>query len=187
MNSGPAARVRVWDLAVRISHWTVAALVIANWLNEGSSPIHRQLGTAALVVVGLRLLWGLIAKNHARLASFRPGIQAFFTYVAALRIRKPPRYLGHNPAAAWMVTLLWSLVILLGISGWMMRMDYFWGDEWLQGVHAVIGYALLAAVVIHIGGALWMSRLHDENLIAAMLHGDKPAPVTPASTEVEPH
>jgi cytochrome b len=90
--------------------------------------------------------------------------------------QKPKRYLGHNPAAAWMIVLLWGLVILLGISGWMMRIDFFWGDEWLQDVHAAIAYVLLAAVAVHITAALWMSCVHRENLVAAMWHGFKRAP-----------
>ncbi len=187
MGSAAIKRVRVWDRVVRISHWSLALLLIANLLNEGSSPIHRQLGTAALIVVGLRLLWGLRATGHARLADFRPRISAFFAYATAMRKHKAPRYLGHNPAAAWMIAFLWTLVILLGISGWMMRMDFFWGDEWLQDAHAFIAYCLLAAVAVHIAAALWMSRVHGENLLAAMLHGYKRAPDEAATAKDESH
>ncbi len=176
MIGATARRVRVWDLLVRTTHWTLAALVIANLLNEGSSPIHRQLGTAALIVVAVRLLWGFVATGYANFATFRPGARAFMAYAATMHKQKPKRYLGHNPAAAWMIVLLWGLVILLGISGWMTRIDFFWGDEWLQDVHAAIAYVLLAAVAVHITAALWMSRVHRENLVAAMWHGFKRAP-----------
>jgi cytochrome b len=169
-------RVRVWDPVVRLSHWSLAVLVIANLVNDGSSSIHRQLGYAAVIVVGARIMWGLVATGHARLSSFRPRLRALFEYVRAMRARQPVRYLGHNPAAAWMIVTLWSLLGLLALSGWLMRLDYFWGDEWLQNLHALFAYLLLAAVGVHIAAAVLMSILHRENLIAAMIHGDKRAP-----------
>ena len=29
-----------------------------------------------------------------------------------------------------MVWLLWIVVLLLGVTGWMSRLDAFWGDDW---------------------------------------------------------
>lgn len=169
-------KVRVWDLLVRLTHWSLAALVAINLMNDGSSSIHRWLGTAAVMVIGLRILWGMVATGYANLATFRPSRRAALDYAGALFRGRPSRHLGHNPAAAWMIVTLWFLVGALAITGWMMRIDMFWGEEWLQNLHAALANILLAAVFVHIAAALLMSRVHHENLIAAMLHGFKRAP-----------
>ena len=176
MAGAATQQVRVWDLLVRLTHWSLAALVAINLMNDGSSSIHRWLGTAAVAVIGLRILWGIVATGYANLATFRPGLRAAIDYAGALLRGRPPRYLSHNPAAAWMMVTLWSLVGALAITGWMMRIDRFWGDEWLQGLHTALANILLAAVIVHIAAAVLMSRVHHENLIASMLHGFKRAP-----------
>ena len=48
--------------------------------------------------------------------------------------RAPP---GHDPLGVWMIWLLWSLVLLLGVTGWMSRLDAFWGDDGIHEVHAL--------------------------------------------------
>jgi cytochrome b len=74
-----------------------------------------------------------------------------------------------------MVWLLWVLVIALGITGWMTRLDAFWGDETLHDVHAWLAHALIAAVAVHVAGVLAMGWRWRENLVLAMLTGRKRA------------
>jgi cytochrome b len=50
-----------------------------------------------------------------------------------------------------MVWLLWSLVLALGVTGWMTRLDAFWGDETLHDVHAWLAHALSRGGRAHIG------------------------------------
>jgi cytochrome b len=72
-----------------------------------------------------------------------------------------------------MVWLLWLLVILLGITGWMSRLDAFWGDDLLHDLHAWLADVTLVAVVLHLLGVAVMSWLWRENLPLAMLSGRK--------------
>jgi len=71
------------------------------------------------------------------------------------------------------VWLLWLLVLLLALTGWMSHLDAFWGDERVQHVHAWLADALLAAVVLHLLGVGVMSWRWRENLPATMLTGRK--------------
>jgi len=130
------------------------------FVSDGSSPQHRTAGTIVLASVCLRILWGLVCRGHGRLASFWPGRRRALDYLRAARAGRARRHLGHNPLGAWMILGLWSLIAALGVTGWMMRMDAFWGDEWLQDLHAVIAYGLMAATGLHIAGVITMSRLH---------------------------
>jgi cytochrome b len=72
-----------------------------------------------------------------------------------------------------MVWLLWSLVLLLGLTGWMSRLDAFWGDERVQDLHAWLADAMLVAVALHLAGVAAMSWHWRENLPASMITGDK--------------
>lgn len=65
--------VKIWDLPVRLSHWGLAACVLANLaVTEEGSPVHRYIGYAAFIIVSLRVLWGFIGSRHARFSDFSP-------------------------------------------------------------------------------------------------------------------
>jgi cytochrome b len=72
-----------------------------------------------------------------------------------------------------MVWLLWTLVLMLGLTGWMSRLDAFWGDERVHSLHAFLADLLLVAVALHLAGVATMSWLWKENLAAAMVTGFK--------------
>jgi cytochrome b len=163
--------LKVWDPVVRSLHWTLAALVVFDFVYDDGGYLHRMVGYAAAVVVLLRLTWSVASRGH----SLRPSISATLAYVQLLRRGTPPRSAGHDPLGLWMVWLLWILVLLLGLTGWMSRLDVFWGDERIEEVHSVLAYLLMAAAVVHVLGVVVMSLLWKENLPAAMVTGIKRA------------
>ncbi|WP_421836736.1 cytochrome b/b6 domain-containing protein [Novosphingobium sp.] len=169
-------QVRVWDLLVRLFHWTVAGGVIANltFLREAKSS-HITVGYIVLAALAVRLVWGLVGRGHARFASFVPGPGRFFGYVGAMLGRREPRYLGHNPAGAAMIVLLLVLLMMVGISGWMMGLDAFWGVSWVEELHETAANVLIGAVILHVIGAIAESVRHHENLPLAMITGYKRA------------
>jgi cytochrome b len=161
--------VPVWDAFVRVTHWAVAILVVIELANEaGANPWHRYLGYAAAALVLARLAWGLVTRGEARLARM-----AATATEAAAYLRAPRAYLGHNPLGALMAFLLWTLILAVGISGWLTQLDAYWGEEWLQQLHEVLAYILGACALLHVGGVLVTSRRYRINLIAAMLTGKK--------------
>lgn len=169
-NADPArSSALVWDVAVRLHHWMLAALVIFCSIQDDGGQVHRAAGYAAAGLVVTRLLWGVLAKGHGSLAALKPSASATLAYVRA----RAPRCIGHDPLGLWMVWLLWSLVLLLGLTGWMSRLDTFWGDERLQDIHAWLADALLAAVALHLFGVGVMSWRWRENLSATMVTGRK--------------
>ena len=165
----PDGRVAAWDAAVRLLHWSLAALVLLDFYLDDGGWLHRTLGYAAAGVVGARWLWAMRAGGTAGFATLKPSLRHTLTY---LRLGTP-RTPGHDPLGVWMIWLLWSLVLLLGLTGWMSRLDAFWGDERIHEVHAWLAQALLIAVAVHLSGIVAMSWRWRENLIAAMLTGRK--------------
>jgi cytochrome b len=167
--AGADGRVAVWDAAVRVLHWSLAAGVLFDFYLDDGGWAHRTIGYAAAGVVVARLLWAAFAGGSAGFASLKPSLRATVSY---LRLGTP-RTRAHDPLGLWMVWLLWSLVLLLGITGWMSRLDAFWGDDGIRAVHAWLAQALLIAVAVHLSGIVAMSWRWRENLVGAMLTGRK--------------
>jgi cytochrome b len=169
------ARVLVWDRVVRLLHWTLAALVAIDLVRDDGDYPHRLIGYAAVGVVLARLAWGVVCRPPGRLICLLPSVSRSMAYLQLLLRGAPPRSLGHNPLGVWMAWLIWLLVLLLGLTGWMSRLDAFWGDDFLPDAHAVLADLLLAAVIVHLVGVGAMSWLWRENLPAAMISGRKRA------------
>jgi cytochrome b len=165
--------VQAWDLAVRVLHWTLALGVALDFVFDDGGPLHRVVGYLAAGIVVLRLSWAAATRGHARLAMLRPSPRATLAYLRELLHGRAPRQPGHDPLGLWMVWLLWILVLLLGVTGWMSRLDAFWGDDLVHDLHAWLADALLAAVFVHVVGVAVMSWVWRENLPAAMFNGQK--------------
>lgn len=177
MNTQAAPRmIRVWDPVVRLFHWTLVGGFIANMgLVEDGSQTHEIIGYTILAAIMVRLVWGFVGSRHARFSDFVPGPRRLLDYVRQMLRGREPRHVGHNPAAAMMMLALIGLMVLVGVSGWMMTLDRFWGEEWLEEVHEVLANSILVLMVIHVLAALFSSFKHHENLILAMITGRKRA------------
>ena len=167
--SASAPRIRVWDAVVRLLHWALAAAVVAAWTFDESGPLHRGIGSVAAGCVAARLTWALLRPGAASLRSLRPSFAGTWRYLRA----GAPRRLEHDPLGVWMVWALWLLVLLLAVTGWMSRLDAFWGDERLHDVHAALADLLIIAAGVHVVAVLAMSLRWRENLPLAMLTGAK--------------
>lgn len=171
------ASVRVWDPLVRIGHWALVAAVAAAWLtHEGFGAVHEWIGYVALGVVAVRLVWGLVGPRYARFTQFvrSPGVTA--AYARAMLANREPRHIGHNPLGGWMIVALLATVAAVGVSGWLMTTDAFWGDERMEDVHELLAEGLLVLIALHVAGAIVESIRHRENLVRAMIDGNKRTP-----------
>jgi cytochrome b len=169
----PSRRVPAWDWVVRLLHWALAALVAVDLVRDDGDYAHRLVGYAASAIVLVRLSWAVVSRSHAGLASLRPSVSQSLAYLHLLVRGQAPRSAGHNPLGVWMVWLLWILVLLLGVTGWMSRLDAFWGDDRVHDAHALLADGLLIAVILHLAGVTTMSWLWRENLAASMITGYK--------------
>lgn len=170
------AKVRVWDPIVRIFHWTVAGGVLANLtFLRHQDDWHLYVGYVVVAALTSRIVWGLWARSHARFASFVPTPRKLLWYFRAMLGRNEPRYLGHNPAGAAMIVILMLLLMTVGVTGWMMGLDAFWGIGWVEESHELSANSLIGAVALHIAGAVFESIRHRENLPLAMITGYKRA------------
>ncbi len=167
-------RVKIWDPLVRFFHWTVVTGVALDYfIFADGEKVHQWIGYAVGIALSVRIVWGLISSGHANFRSFVKGPVAVLQYLKAALTGHPPRYLGHNPAAAVMIVALMTTLAIISISGWMQTTDAYWGVGWVQELHRWSVNGLLGLVVIHATAAVIESIRHRENLIWSMVTGWK--------------
>ena len=164
----------VWDLFVRVFHWTLVSTVLLNYfvLEEGDPP-HEWAGYLAAALVVARFVWGFIGSRHARFSDFFPTPARLRQHLQAMRSGHPEHHWGHNPLGALMMFLLMGLVIALGVTGWMQGTDAYFGEEWLQELHELLAHALLLSAGLHAASAIVMGRIERTRLLKAMVTGVK--------------
>ena len=171
--------MRVWDVLVRLLHWSLVAAVVIAWtstLGLGFSKAHEPAGYVAVGLVAARVIWGFAGSPYARFSQFVCGYRQLRLYAALLKSGRESRYLGHNPLGGWMVLILLAVVASLGLTGWLYMTDYFWGMAWLDQLHELLAWLLLVLVFLHIAGVVFTSLRHRENLLAALFSGRKRPP-----------
>ena len=175
----PNDRVRVWDLPLRLFHWTlVVAIAVAFLSSEEESPFnqwHMVAGWVAAVLLVFRVVWGFVGGEHSRFFDFvRPS--RIGHHVSGLLAGKREASLGHNPLGAI------SVVILLALTAITVGTGAF-GGEAAEDLHGAIAWALLAMVGLHVAAVIVMSLIERENLFLAMITGTKPARRHPAAVD----
>ncbi len=169
--------VRVWDPLVRLTHWTIAAAIVLNGaIVDEESLAHVWIGYAALGVLALRLVWGLIGPKHARFSAFPPSIGAALTHVADTLTGRAKPHLSHNPLGALMVYALWGLLAAVSLTGVAMETDALWGMEAVEDVHEAAANLLMILAALHVAGVVIESKLSGVNLARAMIDGIKRMP-----------
>ncbi len=167
-----SSRVLVWDWPTRVFHWALAiSFAVAYLTSEGRHApwIHVLAGYSVGGLLVFRVLWGLVGTRHARFASFVRHPSEALRYLRSLVSGDPEHHTGHNPAGALAVILLLLLGLATVVAGWLTYTDRLDVGE----LHQLLGNVMLAIVLVHIAAVLLSSRLHNENLVRAMISGHK--------------
>ncbi len=177
MEAGRVTRpvfIKVWDQFVRVFHWLLVAVYAAAWITADEwDRAHEIAGYAIVVLVGLRIIWGLVGSRHARFSEFiyKPAVViGYFKDVVLMRAK---RFVGHNPAGGIMVLAMLLSLVAVSATGIMMTVDSLWGKEWIEDLHEVTANLTLGLVFLHIAGVIIASVQHRENLIRSMFTGLK--------------
>ena len=172
------ARLRVWDLPLRLFHWLlVVAIALAFLSSEEDSVLnqwHVLSGWVAGILIVFRIVWGFVGGEHSRFADFiRPS--GLGSHVAELLHGRAEPTLGHNALGSVSVLLLLALVATTVWTGVILAED----------LHEVVAWTLLGMVGVHIAAVVLMSLLTRESLVAAMITGTKPADRHPGSSDAK--
>lgn len=171
--SASTSRVRVWDLGVRLFHWSLVSMVVLAYVFDEPRKLHRGLGYVVIGLIAFRLIWGFVGGRHARFADFIPSPMRLFGYLRDMLRGREERYLGHNPAGAAMILLLLCTLSAIGATGYMIGMDAYFGKDWVEHTHKLLVNFLILFVAGHVGGVIFSSWRHRENLVKSMVTGQK--------------
>jgi len=110
--------VHVWDVFVRLFHWSLAAaFFIAYFTEDEAMALHVWAGYAVGGLIALRIVWGFIGTKHARFSDFLFGPFAAWRYLRSLIAFRAKRHLGHSPAGGFMVFLLLAGCLAIVATG----------------------------------------------------------------------
>lgn len=176
-----ALAVPVWDLPLRLVHWSLVPLIAFSWWSAENGEIdwHIRSGLTLLFLLLFRILWGFLGSSTARFRSFVAGPGKIAAY-----LRDPAgwRGIGHTPLGALsVVALLGLLVLQVGfglplsdedgvVSGPLNRLVSFDTAEWAREVHEILFNVLLALIVLHVAAIIYY-RWKGKHLVRAMLSG----------------
>lgn len=163
----------VWSLFTRILHWTVAVPVLLNFFLDGEDDPHKIAGYLAASAVTLRLGWGFVTKDKAHFRHFPLAPSSVNEFIRSSIRGEKDQFDGHNPLASWVYILMWISVLALGVSGFMMGMDKFWGEEWLEETHGAIATGLKFLVAFHFTGLIADSVRFKRPTWRGMITGKK--------------
>src|SRR4051812_49355660 len=112
-------RIKVWDLPVRLFHWTLVVLIFFAWGTQEFNHMewHVRIGYTILTLLLFRMAWGFLGSDTARFVRFLRSPVAALRHLAHLRRREPDREIGHNAAGGWMVLIMLALLGVQGSTG----------------------------------------------------------------------
>ena len=176
-----ARRILLWDLPLRVFHWSlvasVSAAVVTGELGGAWMVWH---GRAGLIIVGLllfRLVWGVLGSATSRFTHFAPSPARVLAY-----LRGRWRGIGHNPLGALSVFALLGLLALQAATGLFGNDDIAFAgplnhfvDDTLgsrvTGWHRLLADGLFVLLALHLLAILFHVFVKRHRLIRPMITG----------------
>jgi cytochrome b len=184
-NGAPIAQIYVWDLFVRLFHWTlVVAFTVAYLTEDDLLDVHVWAGYIVGALVVGRVIWGFVGPAHARFSDFIYAPLTTLAYARDLVLFRAERHLGHSPGGGAMVLLLLVFLTATVVTG----LVVYGGEqqagplagmftkptgENVEELHELFANITLALVFAHIAAVVFASFVHRENLVRAMITGYK--------------
>ncbi len=179
----PRERIRVWDLVVRVTHWTIAFSILGLSITgiyighpyivvAGQARDHFVMGTMKVVhfyfaiaftlAALTRIVWMFVGKRHARWFNLIPTTRERFkemreTAAFYLFFRNhPPHCPGHNPLAGAAYVFVFGLYLVMIATG----LGLYAGEahaEYMRSFHFLLtlsGGPQMARYIHHI--VMWL-------------------------------
>ena len=187
-------RGRVWDLPLRLFHWSLAVLVgtcLYTGITGGFKEMdyHMLSGYGVLALIGFRIAWGFIGSREARFSTFvRPS--AVIPYGRSLLGEGYRPAHGHNPLGGLSVLAFLLVLMVQGGTGLFANDDIFLEgplahlvsdttSDRLTSVHHFNSKVLYLLLALHLAAVAFHEVRHGERLVLAMITGTRAgAPVS---------
>jgi len=170
----------VWDLPVRLVHWTLAGLVVFSWwsVHNHHTDWHIWSGIAILTLLLFRLMWGFVGSSTARWTGFIRGPRTVVDY-----LRGRWTGIGHTPLGALSVIALF-LAVAVQVGLGLISEDedgLYYGplaslvspatSDWARDLHETwFETAIVGLVALHVAAIIFY-RLRGKSLTLPMVTG----------------
>ena len=171
----------VWDLPVRLFHWSLIPLIGLSWwtARNGFDRVHFWSGHTLLFGLLFRILWGFAGSSTARFATFVRGPAAVLDYLRHGRSGQA----GHSPVGALSV-LAMLLALTVQIATGLIQID---DEDLIEGplsglvgfdtavlahdVHEASFNILLGLIALHLLAVGYYHLVRGRSLVRPMLTG----------------
>lgn len=182
-------RLYVWTLPTRLFHWLLVAGIVAAWISGEEDRwlnIHAAIGSAVGALVLFRIVWGIVGPKYSRFSDFNLSLDALKEYLLSL-LNPSCRYIGHNPAASYVMVAMLITIVLAVFSGMLaygiaenrgllasLHTGFFQDMEIFEEIHEFFVNLLWVLIAAHVGGVLVDRLLHKEDrTLTSILDGHK--------------
>lgn len=183
-------RVAVWGGWLRLAHWSMAGatlvLLATGWLiantpsvAEASVDVHYLAASVLVFALGLRIFLGLAGQGTDRLENLLPReselavMRDSLVYYLSLGKARRPNWFAHNPLWKPLYLLLFLLLTLAAISGWMMPETPLVGRLYLPRLHAWLADAIAVWTLLHLFAVVLQDLKGQQADVSAMINGDR--------------
>ena len=171
----------VWDLPVRLFHWSIVTLIGVSWWSaeESVDQVHFWSGYALLFLLIFRILWGFVGSSTARFSAFIRGPAAVAAYLRSGEHEQA----GHSPLGALSVVAM-LLALLVQIGTGLIQLDE---DDFVEGplaglvsydisviahdVHELSFKILLGLIALHLLAIAYYRFVRGRSLVRPMVTG----------------
>ncbi len=181
-------RVLVWSGWLRLVHGALAlstlVLLATGWLISASptlaadaSFIHYLAATVLLAALLLRFFLAVAGKGAERFEHLLPrrsefaAIRASLLFYLSLGRTPLPNWFAHNPLWKPLYLILYLLLAMSALSGWIMPEIQIVGRLYVPGFHAWLAAPVAGLVVAHLLCVLLQDFRGRSADISAMLSG----------------
>lgn len=179
----------VWSLPTRLFHTLLVIFVLISYITaewEDYLNIHAAFGFSLLALLAFRAVWGVMGPRYSRFKDLTLDLGELKEYMSRIFGGKK-EYAGHNPAASFVMTGIFAVLLLLVLSGLLtygiqenrglfsfLHSSFFKEMELFEEIHEFLGALLWVLIGAHIGGVL-LDRLFNakEGTLGSILTGYK--------------
>ena len=180
-DKSPALNHRlVTDDVTRMVHWLFSLSFIGAYISADSDSLltlHMGLGYLMLILLGFRILWGLVGPRRARLVSMWQRIRNISPWIDAQKanndgLRRHSQNNWQTPQNALLalsVVMLLLTTMPLVLSGYMTEISA--ADGLFEKLHELFGEFYLLLVIAHVVAIVIVSLWRQRNLARPMVTG----------------
>ncbi len=167
----------IWTISTRVFHWLFAFFIIIAFLTDDDELLsyHAIIGYSILILLLFRVYWGVWGPKHSKFSDFPFGLNSLKEFFKNIS-NSHKEYLGHNPAASYVMLGIYIttfLTIITGIFAFGIQEGKgilsFLTDSFLKKMelfektHEILSSLLIILILFHLLGLLSDRFLHPNN------------------------